>query len=1541
MNRVWLCVVALLAATVLPSKQALAEAPPAYLFSWSTAPVPTGIAVAAAGVYVASQGDKVQLFTKLGAPITEWGSRGPGDGQFYFPNGVAADADGNVYVTDRGNHRVQKFTSAGSYVAQWGTEGTGDGQFQEPLGIAVGPDGNVYVTDGRSVQKFSTAGAFLSRIGTPGQDPGQLSNPTAVAFDVDGNVYVADAGNQRIVKFSSAGDFLTQWGSLGQEEGAFASPQGIAVDVDSVYVADYYNDRIQKFTRAGAFVAQWGSEGNGPGHFTRPSGIAIGDSGHVYVTDAYNGRVQVFGHHAIATLRVPADYPSIQAAILATGAGDTVLVARGTYDENLDFHGKSLVLASEFVHDADPATIAATVIDGGGRWSVLDFHTEEDTSAAVIGLTIRNGKGGIACDQNTSPRLEHLVVRDNVGDYYGGGIIAGFARPLLYDCTITGNSAPNGAGIWGGGVIGAPDRRCNVHNNAIRSSVISGNPCAIGADLLNAPGTVYLDTFTVIHPDESLVYPVPGAGTNLDILHGYYAPITAPDVYVSPSGDNANDGLSPATPLRNVWLTVLRIAGSPATPVQVHLGPGTYSPSLSGERPIYGRSYASLIGADSATTVIDGEGSNCLLSCTDVIGFALSGITFRYGVGYEGALHFRRSSAAITQCGIGPKAHIQCDEHSTLSVTGCTIGTWENTAILFKESGGRVEGSLIEGSNVGIGVSGGDVAIVGNSIVGNYYGIDMSNSNGEIRHNRIERSGYRGIVCSGLAPTIVGNEIVDNLCPGIVCSADAVIDSNLIARNHVTTFEAGGAGITINGGHPTITRNRFLGNEALGSPEFSDQRSRGGAIYIDGAAPVIGGSPANGNLFRDNRALTGADLFATHTVGTINAQGNSFRVYPVTGYYAAPLEAFDVSNGTGDLTPITQNVYVAPAGDDGSAGTSATTPLKTIQAALSRLLPAPGQPLTIHVADGVYAPDGNGDSFPLVLTSNVSLRGNGPDRSILDARSTGGVIRVDGASNVTISGLTIRGGQNGSGGGVNFRAAMGCSLVSNVITGNAGFLGGGISCQEGSNPVIVANLVTGNQTRDTRFFARVGGGLFAQGAQPILIHNVIAGNTALDYGGGVACWNDANTLVLNNTIVGNTAAGSSGGLSSVNSNVTIVNSIVRDNTAPTGSQLDGYNLAVSYSDIAGGWTGEGNIDADPLFNAATGRYNLTAGSPCVDAGNPAPEFADPEDPARAGLALLPALGTVRNDMGAFGGPGPTLALPARILGPDCSAAAASVPVITKHHGLQLESIVGVTDPGGGPVTIRITGVTQDEPIIGRGGRENDPDEDDDGDHHDGDGDGDGDGDHHDGDGHDDSVVVPGITAVGPSRASAGRDEGGGSGVQGHGDGERDCPDAFIIDNGQFNLRRERTKHGNGRVYAISFTATNAAGGECSDTVRVCVPASHDARTCVDDGQTVNSLGPCLRRSASPQRASVDALELAPRTSTGSQVTLEFALPDESDVLIGVFDVSGRRLATLENSRRPAGWHTVSWSTSGVSSGMYFVRLRAGSQAVTKAVQVLK
>ena len=92
---------------------------------------------------------------------------GSGNGQFRFPEGIAVDGSGNVYVTDQQNHRVQVFNSSGEFLRKWGSFGSGDGQFDFPRGIAVDISGNVYVTNSRDnrVQVFSSSGEFLRKWG--------------------------------------------------------------------------------------------------------------------------------------------------------------------------------------------------------------------------------------------------------------------------------------------------------------------------------------------------------------------------------------------------------------------------------------------------------------------------------------------------------------------------------------------------------------------------------------------------------------------------------------------------------------------------------------------------------------------------------------------------------------------------------------------------------------------------------------------------------------------------------------------------------------------------------------------------------------------------------------------------------------------------------------------------------------------------------------------------------------------------------------------------------------------------------------------------------------------------------------------------------------------------------------------------------------------------------------------------------------------------------------------------------------------------------
>ena len=235
--------------------------------------------------------------------LSKWGSQGSGDGQLNFPDGIAVDEAGNVYVADRDNHRVQKFGADGRFLLTWGSEGGGDGQFYNAEGIAVDGAGNVYVTDwGRErVQKFTSNGGFLLYLGTEGTGAGrgtgdgQFHNPKGISVDRAGNVYVAETINHRVQVFDSNGRFLRKWGSEGSGDGQFNRPTGIAIDrAGNVYVADRDNHRVQVFDSNGRFQRKWGSEGSGNGQFDRPRYVAVDGAWNVYVSDSGNHRVQVF-----------------------------------------------------------------------------------------------------------------------------------------------------------------------------------------------------------------------------------------------------------------------------------------------------------------------------------------------------------------------------------------------------------------------------------------------------------------------------------------------------------------------------------------------------------------------------------------------------------------------------------------------------------------------------------------------------------------------------------------------------------------------------------------------------------------------------------------------------------------------------------------------------------------------------------------------------------------------------------------------------------------------------------------------------------------------------------------------------------------------------------------------------------------------------------------------------------------------------------------------------------------------------------------------
>jgi len=129
-------------------------------------------------------------------------------------------------------------------------------------------------------------------------------------------------------------------------------------------------------------------------------------------------------------LRVPADYPTISAAIAAAASGDRVLVSPGVYHEALRLAGKEITLASLYLDSGDEAHIRQTVLDGRlpqpkGRTKTADAVITVDSSCGpqtrIVGFTIQNGDDGISCHARI--RIEHNRFFNNGDaiDYEGGG----------------------------------------------------------------------------------------------------------------------------------------------------------------------------------------------------------------------------------------------------------------------------------------------------------------------------------------------------------------------------------------------------------------------------------------------------------------------------------------------------------------------------------------------------------------------------------------------------------------------------------------------------------------------------------------------------------------------------------------------------------------------------------------------------------------------------------------------------------------------------------------------------------------------------------------------------------------------------------------------------------------------------------------------------------------------------------------------------------------------------------------------------------------
>jgi len=207
---------------------------------WKFGRVSSVTADSAGEVYVFHRGkkaDPIVVFDAGGKHLRSWGK-----GLFGNAHGLRADRDGNIWITDNGDHQVMKFDRTGKLLLSLGIRGkagTDDKTFNRPTDIAFAANGDFYVSDGYGnsrVVKFSRDGKFLKTWGKKGAAPGEFNTPHSIAVDSKSRVYVSDRENNRIQIFNAGGEFLKQWTHLGATQNIFITPQ------DEVWIITHRNN---------------------------------------------------------------------------------------------------------------------------------------------------------------------------------------------------------------------------------------------------------------------------------------------------------------------------------------------------------------------------------------------------------------------------------------------------------------------------------------------------------------------------------------------------------------------------------------------------------------------------------------------------------------------------------------------------------------------------------------------------------------------------------------------------------------------------------------------------------------------------------------------------------------------------------------------------------------------------------------------------------------------------------------------------------------------------------------------------------------------------------------------------------------------------------------------------------------------------------------------------------------------------------------------------------------------------------------------------
>ena len=562
---------------------------------------------------------------------------------------------------------------------------------------------------------------------------------------------------------------------------------------------------------------------------------------------------------------------------------------------------------------------------------------------------------------------------------------------------------------------------------------------------------------------------------------------------------------------------------------------------------------------------------------------------------------------------------VYCSD-SGASIIGCTVN--RNTAPY--SAGGIYNGKYVLNSDIsensGAGLSIGNTLLVSSCTINNNTGVGIE-ANGYLTISDCTISGNTDTYGGGIhvvfgEPTVMDCLIFGNTAVrggGVYCSwGDISLVDCIIAGNvgsGIYSFE-----------YPDITNCTIVGNSAygvkcVGSYAYATIVN---CIFWDNASQEI--DDDNGRSEVDYSTVQG-----TIWPGIGNLKSNPRFVDPRNGDFRLLPESPCIDAGDPSFTPrpgggrrIDMGAIEHFLGFNFRKGAMSQTrrvpqDYPTIQEAIDAAVYLD----TILVADGTYTGEGNKNIEFLGKTIIVQSE-NGPEATVIDCENDGRGFNFQDyeTPETKLQGFTVTNGNlYGDGGGVrcyySSPSILDCRIINCVTLRD----GGGVYCA--FTDAIIADCLIADNMADgygggLEFYDRYDEHFFQ------VYNSIFVSNEASDIGGGI--YGGSPSSITNCTVYGNTA-NQGYGLACDSRFLTVSNSIFRDDETSEIFFYEYEEPTITFSNILGGWEGEGNIDADPLFvDPGNGDFHLTIDSPCIDAGTlaGAPEFDFEGDPRPLG-----------------------------------------------------------------------------------------------------------------------------------------------------------------------------------------------------------------------------------------------------------------------------------------------------------------------------------